>query len=132
MDTASCSTLPAAFVTKEMVPNIRLVPRFSRIATPMVIINSTGSNQESVVSMSIRKMMGTASSMICCTSLEVFTGASTEVTAEPSIQFSPPIICLTAGITLSPFASSTVTLNRAFPSLYQSSVIFCSTVSRGS
>ena len=90
MDTASCSTLPAAFVTSEMMPNIRLVPRFRQNSHAYgVIINSTGSNQESVVGMSIRKMMGTASSMICCTSLEVFTGANTGVTL-PSPPYSFP------------------------------------------
>ena len=116
MDTASCSTLPAALVTKEMVPNIRFVPRLIRIATPMVIINSTGSNQDLVVRIRIRKIIGTARNMICCTSADVFTGASTEVTAAPDMQFSSPIISLTAGITLSCFFSSTVTLNNAFPS----------------
>ena len=132
MDTASCNTLPAALVTKETVPNIRFVPRFIRIATPMVIINSTGSNQELVVRIRIRKIMGTARNIICCTSTEVFTGARTEVTAVPDIQFSSPIISLTAGITLSCFFSSTVTLNSAFPSLYQSSTVFCSANSSGS
>ena len=64
MDTASWSTGPAALVTKDMVPKIRFVPIFMRIATPMVIMNSTGSNQEVVVTRRIRKMTGTASSMI--------------------------------------------------------------------
>ena len=60
MLTASCSTLPAAFVTKLMVPNARFVPMFRTIATPMVAMKSTGSNQLVVVSSKIRNTSGSA------------------------------------------------------------------------
>ena len=82
----------------------------------MVIMNSTGSNQELVVRISTRKTMGSTSSMILCTSFEVLDGATTLSTAEPAMQFSSPMISRTAATAASSLASSTVRENRAFPS----------------
>ena len=119
-------------VTKDMVPKIMFVPILMSIATPMVIMKSTGSNQELVVISRIRKMIGTTRSMIFWTSFAVSDAAITLSTTEPDIQFSSPMISRTAATASSSFSSSTVTENSAFPSLYHSSTVFCGAISRGS
>ena len=47
--------LPAALVTKEISPNIRLVPLLMRMATPIPTIISTGSAQLGVVRPRMKK-----------------------------------------------------------------------------
>ena len=82
----------------------------------MVIMNSTGSNQEFVVRIRTRKMTGTTSSMILFMSFAVSDAAITLSTAEPAMQFSSPMISRTAATAASSCFSSTVTENKAFPS----------------
>ena len=134
METASCSTLPAALVTKEISPKIRLVPRFSIIATPMVIIKSTGSNQEVVVRRRTINTIGSAIIMIFWISLLVCTGESTSVTAVPDIALSSPMIFRISSTAAAFFSSSslTVTENMALEFLYQDSTVSGSASSSGS
>ena len=134
METASCRTLPAALVTKEISPNSRFVPLFSMIAIPIVIIKSTGSNHEFVVRSSTINVTGRTNSMIFWISDEVWNGDNASVTAVPDIELSSPImsrISSTAAF-FSVSSSTTVMEYRASESLYHSSIVSWFAFSSGS
>ena len=82
--------LPAALVTNDISPNIRLLPAFMIIATPRPSITITGSNQEPVVSASTSITNSTANSDMRFTSSTVLTVATAVDTAEPLRAASSP------------------------------------------
>ena len=69
--------LDAAFVTKDISPNIKFVPLFKSIAIPIVTKNKTGSNHESVVIINIINISGSTNFMIFVISCAVETSAAT-------------------------------------------------------
>ena len=64
MDIASCKIAATELLIKEIVPNMRLVPIFRIMATPITIRKSTGSAQEFVVKHKMIKIMMTAITVI--------------------------------------------------------------------
>ena len=83
--------LPAALVTKEMVPNIRLVPLLMRMAAPRPASTSSGSTQESVVRIRMNSTYTTAMAAILATSVTVELVATAVDTAVPARASSSPI-----------------------------------------
>ena len=56
METANCNTVITLFDKKEILPSKILLPPFKKIALPIAVKNSTGSNQEEVVNNKIKKI----------------------------------------------------------------------------
>ena len=109
--------LPAALVTKEMVPKMRFVPLLSRMAAPRPVSTSSGSAQESVVRIRMNSTYTTAMAAIFATSVTVELVATAVETAAPSSALPSSISSRTAATASRRFSSSTVTVNRAQPSL---------------
>ena len=108
---------PAALVTKDISPKIKFVPEFIIIATPIDNSNMIGSNHDVVVTNRTNKVNGTAIITILPISFVVDSVATTVSTTVPENALSSPIkslISFTASILL---LSSTVTVNKAFPSM---------------
>ena len=104
-------------VTKEMVPNIRLVPLLMRMAAPRPASTSSGSTQESVVRIRMNSTYTTAMAAILATSVTVELVATAVDTAVPARALSSPIRSWMAATASRRFASSTVTVNSAQLSL---------------
>ena len=84
MEVASCSTMATLLVRKDTVPINILVPRFSRMATPMTSKNKKGSDHAVVVMHSTAKIMITATVRIRFISLSTFSVRDLFWTAMPT------------------------------------------------
>ena len=83
--------MPAALVTKEILPKIRLVPLLMAIATPSPPSTISGSIQDGVVIKRTIRTNSTAKAEIIITSLTVLVVATAVETALPVIALSSPI-----------------------------------------
>ena len=110
-----------AKVKNEIVPKIMLLPMFIMIATPMTPINSTGSNQDVVVTVRIEKMITSAITIAMATSFTIVSCLDLLLTAEPEKYPSSPtisyILSSASCVDFSELPSSKTTSISAFPSL---------------
>ena len=114
---ASCKILPAALVTKEISPKIKLLPPLSRMATPRPRKTQSGSSHDFVVRIRISRTKITAKTVMIRISLTVLLVAMAVSTADPVMALSSPMISRISSTAVSSFSSSRVTVKRALPSL---------------
>ena len=109
--------LPAAFVTNEISPKIKLLPLLIIMAIPKPIITINGSIQDVVVRIKTTSTNITAMTVIFCISETVLVVATAVETALPVIALSSPMISRIASTAEIRQSSSIVTLNNALLSL---------------
>ena len=109
--------LPAALVTKDISPNIRLLPALMTTATPSPASSRNGSAKEVVVRSSTSSTNATAMAAMVEISLTVLVVATAVETALPVMALSSPMIWRMASTAVMRFSLAMVTENSALPSL---------------